>query len=173
MKRQFLFFMFTGLMMFLMQGVACAAENSPKAESRSLKSSVKADYLLITCIDFRLRDEVCAYMSGRGLGDQYDELVIPGVALGVDKYESWKKAFFSQLDIIKKLHGIKTVMLLEHRDCGMYSYVFGKDVVGTGAHEADVHLKEMQKFKQEILKRHPDLKVELLLMAVDGKVETL
>src|SRR5690606_27725065 len=38
--------------------------------------------LLLSCMDFRLMDEIERYMSGRGLRDKYDHIVLAGASLG-------------------------------------------------------------------------------------------
>ena len=58
------------------------------------KRSHRADYLLVTCIDFRLIDKVTRFMHNRGLKDKYDELIVTGVSLGIVRHPLWKKAFF-------------------------------------------------------------------------------
>jgi len=38
--------------------------------------------LLLSCMDFRLMDDVERYMASRGLRDKYDHIVLAGAALG-------------------------------------------------------------------------------------------
>ena len=39
------------------------------------------DVLLVTCMDYRLQNEIQAYMDGRGLRDEYDHIVLAGASL--------------------------------------------------------------------------------------------
>ncbi len=137
------------------------------------KHAHRADYLLVTCIDFRLIDEVTNFMHHRGLKDKYDELIVTGVSLGIVRHPSWKKAFFSQLALIKKIHKTKTIILLDHRDCGLYKHVFGSRRLRNRIEETKLHHREMLKFKKEILTRCPNLRVELFIMSLDGQVEEI
>src|SRR5262245_58173974 len=78
--------------------------------------------LLLSCMDFRLMDDIERYMSGRGLRDKYDHIVLAGASLGAitHKYRAWNKTFWQHLDIAIQLHAIHTVVVLDHRDCGAY-----------------------------------------------------
>ena len=42
------------------------------------------DVLLLSCMDYRLVDETERYMSGRGLRDKYDHVILAGAALGAE-----------------------------------------------------------------------------------------
>lgn len=154
-----------------------AAEKVKTTPSRSNPSQYghKADYLLVTCVDFRFQDEVTAFMQSRGLLDQYDELILPGASLGVmyEKEPSWGNAFFSQLDFIVKAHDTRNIIFMDHRDCGMYKFVFGKEHTQDHDTERALHQLKLQQVKKKILEKFPQLKVELLLMNLDGKVETI
>jgi carbonic anhydrase len=132
-----------------------------------------ADALLLSCIDYRLTDKVAAYMDGRGLKENYDQVILAGAALGAvtSKYPDWGKTFREHLDIAIQLHGIQRVIALDHRDCGAYKVFLGKDL--TGDSEKALHATELHRLARQIHATHPKLKVETLLMALDGSVETI
>lgn len=52
--------------------------------------------LLLSCMDYRLVDEIERYMSGRGLRDKYDHIVLAGASLGAvtDKFPAWNTTFW-------------------------------------------------------------------------------
>lgn len=133
------------------------------------------DMLLLSCMDYRLTDDTVAYMDGRGLRDKYDHVVLAGASLGAltDKYPSWGEAFWSHLDVAISLHAIHKVMVLDHRDCGAYKVILGADAIATPELELAAHTKELQALRAEIKRRHEHLEVELGLMSLDGKVETI
>lgn len=133
------------------------------------------DALLLSCMDFRLMDDVERYMSGRGMTDKYDHIVLAGAALGATtkKFPAWNKTFWQHLDIAIKLHDIHKVIVMDHRDCGAYKVVLGEDFAQDPAKETAVHTKQLIALRKAILKQHPKLEVELLLMALDGSVETI
>lgn len=152
-------------------GVSLLASFLP---SRALAGG-HTDALLLSCMDFRLMDDVERYMSGRGMADKYDHIVLAGAALGAttNKFPAWNKTFWQHLDIAIKLHSIHKVIVMDHRDCGAYKVVLGEDFAKDPAKETTVHSKQLRTLQKAILKKHPKLEVELLLMALDGSVEPI
>jgi carbonic anhydrase len=139
------------------------------------RASGQADALLLTCMDYRLENEILAYMDGRGMRDKYDHVVLAGASLGAmtTQKPDWGPTFWQHLDIAIQLHHIHKVIVLDHRDCGAYKTFLGPDAVKTPAAETAVHEKYLHALRAEIKKRHPDLEVELGIMALDGKVQTV
>lgn len=133
------------------------------------------DALLLSCMDFRLMDDVERYMSGRGLADKYDHIVLAGASLGAitKKFPAWNKTFWEHLDIAIKLHSIQKVIVMDHRDCGAYKVVLGEDFAKDPEKETTAHATQLKTLGGLIRKKYPKLEVELLLMALDGKVETI
>jgi Putative carbonic anhydrase len=145
------------------------------ARSRRADASGKAKALLLSCIDYRLVEHVDAYMKQRGLEHEYDHVILAGASLGVllDQKPDWGRTFWDHVDVAKKLHGIEEVIAIDHRDCGAYKVFLGPDSVKDAAAETASHTKMLQKFSTEMKTRHPDLGSELLLMALDGSVQTI
>jgi carbonic anhydrase len=133
------------------------------------------DALLLSCMDYRLVDDTEKYMSGRGMQEKYDHIVLAGASLGAltDQYPSWNQTFWEHLGIAIKLHDIHTVILMDHRDCGAYKVILGEEHTKSADIEKAAHALELKTLKDEILKKYPKLKVEMLLMSVDGKVESV
>lgn len=133
------------------------------------------DALLLSCMDFRLMDDIERYMSGRKLRDKYDHIVLAGASLGAitDKYPAWSKTFWEHLDIAIQLHNIHTVIVMDHRDCGAYKVILGPEHAKDAKTEKDAHATQLKKLKTQIAAKYPKLKVETLLMALDGKVEVI
>ena len=133
------------------------------------------DVLLLSCMDYRLMDDVSAYMQGRGMKDAYDHLILAGASLGAltDKRPAWGKTFWEHLEVAIQLHSVKKVMVIDHRDCGAYRVFLGEAAVSTPAKELAEHELYLRKLRAEIRKRHPKLEVELGLMGLDGKVQTM
>lgn len=131
--------------------------------------------LLLSCMDYRLVDDTARYMDGRGLTNDYDHVILAGASLGVltDKKKAWGEAFWDHVAVAKQLHRIKRVMVLDHRDCGAYRVFLGPDVASDPEKETAVHAEQLRALGTEIKARHPDLEVELLLMALDGSVEVI
>jgi hypothetical protein len=126
-------------------------------------------------MDYRLVDDVERYMAGRKLRDRYDHVVLAGASLGAvtDRYPAWKQTFWDHLDIAILLHRIHTVILLDHRDCGAYKVILGEAHAKDTATERAAHATQLHTLKGQIAARHASLKVEMLLMALDGSVEAI
>ena len=131
--------------------------------------------LLLSCMDFRLMDDVERYMATRGLRDKYDHIVLAGAALGAvtDKYPAWNKTFWDHVGLAVDLHHIHKVIVMDHRDCGAYKVILGEDFAKDPAKEKKVHSEKLKELAKLIKKQHPKLEVELLLMSLDGKVESV
>ncbi|MBP7190671.1 MAG: hypothetical protein KA998_05500, partial [Rickettsiaceae bacterium] len=102
-------------------------------------------------------------------------IIISGASLGIDNvlYPEFKKSFTSQLKLLRKMHGIKMVILLDHRDCNMYKHVHAEKHTHDKDSERSLHRYHMNNVKQAILSEYPDMVVETLLMNTDGSVETI
>ncbi len=135
----------------------------------------EADALLLSCIDYRLTDATTRYMDGRGMAGKYDHAVLAGASLGAEtsKFPAWRTTFWEHLKIAIDLHHIHQVVLLDHRDCGAYKLILGKDFSKDPKKEYEVHAKELRRLRAAIAKKYPRLSTELLLMALDGSVETV
>ncbi|HTH15061.1 MAG TPA: carbonic anhydrase, partial [Magnetospirillum sp.] len=78
-----------------------------------------AEALLLSCMDYRLVDDIVRYMDGRHMTNQYDHVVLAGASLGaVSEKLNWGRTFWDHLDVAMELHHIKKVIILDHKDCG-------------------------------------------------------
>lgn len=132
-------------------------------------------YLLIGCIDYRFQCELTTFMEARGLKNRYDQLTLPGSALAAlnPNNEAWKEVFLEQLELVVRLHSISTIIILDHRDCGMYKTIYGKTYIQDGDQELELHTQSLKKLRSIIHNLYPEIEVELLLMNVDGSVEII
>jgi carbonic anhydrase len=131
--------------------------------------------LLLSCMDYRLTDEVERYMSGRGLRDQYDQVILAGAALGatIDQRPAWNTTFWEHLDVAIQLHDIHKVIVLDHRDCGAFRAFLAEDFAKDREKETAIHTETLRTLAKQIHEKRPEMKVELLLMDLDGKVEAV
>ncbi|HWW74355.1 MAG TPA: carbonic anhydrase [Pyrinomonadaceae bacterium] len=151
----------------------CAAALTSVVRPAAALASGQAEALLLCCMDYRLITATGRYMARRGLKNKYDEVVLAGASLGAvtEKYPEWNKTFWDDLSLAIDLHKIHEVLVLDHRDCGAYRLIFGEDFSKDPARETEVHSAQLKRLGELIKERHPELKVELLLMSLDGKVE--
>jgi hypothetical protein len=133
-------------------------------------------------MDLRLLDDIVQFMDRDNLHNRYDHFILAGAALGADVNEHWGKAFFDHLDVACKLHNIKDVYILEHRNCGAYKVFLNEagdfNDSDAGQHqEHDKHqeyaLKLADKIKAWGGENNYPLQVRCFLMDLRGQVELL
>jgi len=151
-------------------------QNSFKIDvsNKNLSKMHEASTLLISCVDFRLRDETERLMSEQlGLLDDYDEVAMPGAALALVEaiHPHWKQTAEDIVGILEKLHHIKRIILLDHRECGAFKLVKGHDHTKSAELETAEHKKVMSEAKASLQKQFPHIKVYTMLMGLDGTVE--
>jgi carbonic anhydrase len=141
--------------------------------------------LLVTCMDLRLLNEVTQFMDHDGLNNRYDHVILAGAALGAlgggrKDHKHWKRTFFDHLKVAHKLHHIKDVYIIEHRDCGAYREFLGCDGDfhnGCARAERRCHRKYARilakKIKRWGEKHDAPLDVHSFLMDLRGRVKKL
>lgn len=131
--------------------------------------------LVLNCMDFRLANELTFFMNEHGLVNKYDQMILAGATLAVatDKFPAWAETFWDHLELAIKLHGVKRVIAVNHRDCGAFKLAFGKDFAKDPKEEAEAHSQVMVEFRDLVKRRQPSLDVELLLMYLDGHVQVI
>jgi hypothetical protein len=140
----------------------------------SVFAAAGTDALLLNCMDYRLAKATTRYMTEhRMAAGKYDQLVLAGAALGAknDKFPAWAITFWDHVQVAIDLHHIHKIVVMDHRDCGAYKAILGKDLAANPKEEFDVHAAQMRSLRADIASKYPNLGVELLLMALDGKVE--
>ncbi len=147
-----------------------AGSYAPQARAAS-----KTEVLLLTCMDFRLMDEIERYMSARGLRDKYDHVILAGASLGAvtEKYPAWNKTFSEHLGIAIEHNSIRRVIVIDHRDCGAYKLVLGEEHLKNPQIEKQTHAVELRKLKDQIREKYPEVEVEMRLMSLGGRVEAI
>jgi len=130
----------------------------------------EADVLLLTCMDFRFFLTIAEIMKGI----KYDHVILAGAALGAVQKERkyWGKTFFDHLDLAVKLHKVRNVFVMEHRDCGAYGPKgFGLLPANPDRKkERKVHLKQVKKLAAEIPR---DLNFASFLLEVPPSIQTV
>jgi hypothetical protein len=133
------------------------------------------DALLLNCIDYRLTGFTGPFMADQGLAGRYDQVVLAGASLAAmtRKFPAWGTTFWDHVKLALDLHHVHKLVVVDHRDCGAYNLVFNKDFSKDPAEEFKVHATTMRALRAEVARRYPQLQVQLFLMALDGKVETV
>lgn len=140
-----------------------------------------ADALVLSCMDYRLTDEIAEYFQhDMGLADKYDYVILAGASLGVNntKYPNWGKTFYEHLDTAIALHHVHQVIIMDHRNCGAYKLLLNKDFPEDSdaaklKEETAVHKEQLDALAKSIHEKYAELDVKTLLMSLDGSVDQI
>lgn len=140
-----------------------------------LRTLNTASTLLISCVDFRLQSETVEFMNKLNLLEDYDQVSLPGSSLALvnDQYPYWGKTIEDVIEILQKLHNIKQIIFLDHRECGAYKLLIGEEYLETPEKETVAHAEILNKAREIINEKFPNLKVYTFLMGLDGVVEQI
>ena len=136
-----------------------------------MKSNFKA--MVLSCIDPRFQPIVYNYLKKKKLTGKYSAFTIAGSAVGVtaNKFKRWHKVFWDNFDTSVKLHNIKKLIVINHRDCGAAKIINGKKEFSK-INETKVHENSFLKIKKIFKKKYPKLSIELKIISLNSKVET-
>ena len=143
-----------------------------KTQNQLVAHNAKA--LVLSCIDFRLIDDMVYFLNSIGLNNNYDDFILAGASLGYNqtKFAHWAKTLDDHIDISLKLHKIKEIIVIDHIECGAYKTFYDKPDGFSRNDEIELHKKNMQEFSDKMKTKHPDLKVSMYIMNLDGSVIT-
>ena len=132
----------------------------------------KYQALVLSCIDPRFQTIVFNYLKKRKLNGKYSSFTIAGSAIGVTapKFRKWHKTFWENLETSIKLHKIKKLIVINHRDCGAAKIVNGKKKFDS-FNETKIHKNSFSKIKNKFKNKYPNLKIETNLASLNKKVE--
>jgi Putative carbonic anhydrase len=134
-----------------------------------------AEAVVLTCMDYRLVDDAVNYFNGRGLKNNYDQLVLAGASLGAlgKLGPDWASTFWKHVDTSIQLHHVHELVVVDHRDCGAYKLAFGAEATADRADETALHRSYLRNLREQVATKYPELRMQLLLMDLDGSVEDL
>ena len=136
------------------------------------KMESKYEAMVLSCIDPRFQPIVFNYLKKKKLSGRYSSFTIAGAAIGVtaNKFKKWHKVFWDNIDTSIKLHKIKRLIVINHRDCGAAKIINrNKDLSKTN--ETKVHKNSFKKIKKKFKKKYPKLKIEFKLISLNKRVE--
>jgi carbonic anhydrase len=135
---------------------------------------LKYKAMVLSCMDPRFQPIVYNYLKKKKLIGKYSAFTIAGSAIGVtaSKFKKWHKTFWDNIDTSIKLHKIKKLIVINHRDCGAAKIINGKKEFNR-ANETKIHKNSFLKLKKLFRKKYPKLKIELKLISLNKKVENL
>ena len=128
--------------------------------------------MVLSCIDPRFQSIVYNYLKKKKLNGKYSSFTIAGASLGVtaNKFKKWHKTFWDNIDTSIKLHNIKKLIVINHRDCGAAKIIIGEKNFSKNS-EIRVHKNSFQKIRKIFKKKYPKLKIELKLISLNKKIE--
>ena len=133
---------------------------------------LKYKAMVLSCMDPRFQPIVYNYLKKKKLIGKYSAFTIAGSAIGVtaSKFKKWHKTFWDNIDTSIKLHKIKKLIVINHRDCGAAKIINGKKEFNR-ANETKIHKNSFLKLKKIFNKKYPKLIIELKLISLNQKVE--
>jgi len=139
--------------------------------TKKMKSNYKA--MVLSCIDPRFQPIVYNYLKKKKLIGKYSSFTIAGASLGVTaaKFKKWHKTFWDNIETSIKLHKIKKLIVINHRDCGAAKIINRKKIFSNDI-ETNIHRDSLQKIKKLFKKKYPRLSIELNIISLNKKVET-
>ena len=134
---------------------------------------LKYKAMVLSCMDPRFQPIVYNYLKKKKLIGKYSAFTIAGSAIGVtaSKFKKWHKTFWDNIDTSIKLHKIKKLIVINHRDCGAAKIINGKKIFSNDI-ETNIHRDSLQKIKKLFKKKYPRLSIELNIISLNKKVET-
>ena len=112
--------------------------------------------MVLSCIDPRFQPIVYNYLRKKKLSGKYSSFTIAGSAVGVtaNKFKRWHKIFWDNFETSVKLHNIKKLIVINHRDCGAAKIINGKKEF-SDINETKIHKNTFKKNKKIIRKKYP------------------
>jgi carbonic anhydrase len=156
-----------------LHGAAAAGAATLLPPAFALAAEGKYEAMILGCIDPRMQEPVRRYAFRRRLTGKYSHFVIAGASIGVvaEPFKDWHKAFWDNLATSIQIHSIKSVIAIDHRDCGAAKIAYGAEKVANPRIETETHRTALTEFRKQVNQRHPALKVETGLMAINGRIE--
>tara|TARA_Y100000287_G_scaffold140340_1_gene115075 strand:- start:46 stop:441 length:396 start_codon:yes stop_codon:yes gene_type:complete len=127
----------------------------------------KYEAMVLSCMDPRFQPKVYKYLKGKKLTGKYSAFTIAGAAIGVThkKFKKWHSTFIDNLSTSIKLHKIKKIIVINHKDCGAAKIVNGKKKFNSII-ENKIHRESFKKIKKVLNNRFPTLKINFKILSL-------
>ncbi|MBT6254264.1 hypothetical protein HOI83_03490 [Candidatus Uhrbacteria bacterium] len=122
--------------------------------------------MVLHCMDFRLGSAIRGELEKRGILNDCDIVAIAGAGKTIvsDEPASWHEATLSHIELSKKLHSIKKLIIMNHTDCGAYG---GRGAFENRDAENTQHHTDLRAAAGIVKEAHGDLEVETVLVQID------
>ena len=127
----------------------------------------KYEAMVLSCIDPRFQPKVYKYLKAKKLTGKYSSFTIAGAAIGVTnkKFKKWHSTFWENLATSIKLHKIKRLIVINHKDCGAAKIINGKKKFNSLI-EDKIHEESFKKIKKILKKKHPNMKISFKTLSL-------
>lgn len=134
----------------------------------------------LTCMDFRLRDNITCNLNYLGYKNNHDEVVLAGASLGyngIEGYAHWIQTVDDHIYLARDLHDIYTIIIVDHMYCGAYGLVYPELTLG-GEEEYNKHIENLNAAAATIQAKYgpggskfeiPNLTIKKYIISIDGK----
>ena len=128
---------------------------------------MKYEAMVLSCMDPRFQPKVFKYLKAKKLTGKYSSFTIAGAAIGVThkKFKKWHSTFIDNLSTSIKLHKIKKIIVINHKDCGAAKIVNGKKKLNSII-ENKIHRESFKKIKKVLNSRFPTLKINFKILSL-------
>jgi len=128
---------------------------------------MKYKAMVLSCMDPRFQPKVFKYLKAKKLTGKYSSFTIAGAAIGVThkKFKKWHSTFIDNLSTSIKLHKIKKIIVINHKDCGAAKIVNGKKKFNSIV-ENKIHRESFKKIKKVLNNRFPTLKINFKILSL-------
>ena len=133
--------------------------------TKSLEKKYQA--MVLSCMDPRFQPKVYKYLKTKKLTGKYSAFTIAGAAIGVThkKFKKWHSTFIDNLSTSIKLHKIKKIIVINHKDCGAAKIVNGKKKFNSII-ENKIHKESFKKITKILNNRFPTLKINFKILSL-------
>ncbi len=96
--------------------------NSCYKDTQNQLTAHESKCFMISCMDFRLIDDLVRAMEKLGYNNNYDQFIVAGASLGLTqkKYPQWGQTALDHMGIGKDLHHFREIIIFDDMDCRAY-----------------------------------------------------
>lgn len=124
--------------------------------------------VVLHCIDFRFRKALSPYLMSR-FPEGYDVISVAGAAKQLVADDLAHNFVLEQLRVSDRLHSPKTMVLIQHEDCGAYG---GSKALGDIGVEQNFQKAQLESAEQ-LLKQYFPQHIEKHFVRLSGEIISL
>jgi len=145
--------------------------NKTSFATRDQIVATDAKALVISCMDFRLIDDLVHALDKMGYNNNYNNIVVAGASLGYNQTVSaaWRKTVDDHIQLSQKMHGITQIIVVDHMRCGAYNIFYDKPNL-TRDEELELHKENFIKFRKLMKYKYPEIEILTYIMDIDGRM---